>query len=120
MITQFPLDQLAIGVARQRRGSHNEAFRNHVVGEISGAEGGQLIGIESLLAGDDEGMNALAEHRAGLGDDRGFDDGRMSQKDVLHLDTVNLVAAAIDDVLLAIEKAQIAVVIYRADVAGFP
>ena len=59
---------------------------------------------------DNEGVHALAKHRARLGDDGRLDDRGVVEQDVLDLGGENLVAAAVDDVLDAVDHTQVAAV----------
>src|SRR5258707_400726 len=68
----------------------------------------------------DKGVDAFGEDRIRAADHRAFDDAGMMAEDVLDLDAIDLVAGAIDHVLLAVEDAEISVRVDGADVAGAP
>jgi hypothetical protein len=94
-------------------------FRHLVVGEQSCAVALQ-IGRLHARRGDHEGVHALAQHRAGLRHHGGLDHARVAHQRVLDLDRIDLVAAAVDHVLLAVEHAHVALRVLRADVARAP
>src|ERR1700722_20262789 len=73
-LAQLPLENLAIGVARQRTLETQKRLRHLVVGEEVGAVMLKL-GLIDCVTKHDEGMNALAKHRAGLCHHRDLDDG---------------------------------------------
>ena len=78
------------------------------------------LGLFDSVTEHDEGVNALAKHRAGLGHDRDLDDGGMFEQDVLDLGSVDLEPAAVDHVLDAIDDPQIALLIHDPEIAGLP
>jgi hypothetical protein len=96
------LGDLAVEVARQRLGADGPGLGHGVVGDARGAEGLQGGGARLLAdrAHADEGVHALAEHRAGNADERRLDHLRMLGKHVLDRGAVDLEAAAVDHVLL--------------------
>jgi hypothetical protein len=65
----------------------------------------KLIFLDSV-AQHDEGVDAFAEHRTWLRHHRDLDDCGMFEQDVLDLGGVDLIPAAVDDVLDAIDDAQ--------------
>src|SRR5215467_8156636 len=77
LLAQLPLHHLAVGVARQRLGGAGVARHHHR-------------------------MHALAEHRAGLRDDRTFDHAGMAREHRFDFGGIDLETAAVDHVLLAI------------------
>src|SRR5262245_55790254 len=82
--------------------------------------GGKLLARHAVAGKTDNGVRALAEHWTGPWDDGSLHHIGMAHERVLHLDAVNLVAAAVDHVLLAVEHAHVALGIDRADVARAP
>ena len=81
---KLPLENLAVGVARQRAFEATERLRDLVVGEDVGAVALKL-GFFDGVTEHDEGMDALAKHRAGLRHDRDLDDRWMFEQNVLDL-----------------------------------
>src|SRR5215831_9451526 len=118
-LAQLPLHHLAVGIARQRLGGERDRFRHLVVGQPLRAPGAQRLGGDGV-ARHHHRMHALAEHRAGLRDDRTFDHAGMAREHRFDLGGIDLETAAVDHVLLAIEHAHEIVGVDRADVAGMP
>src|SRR3984893_7648381 len=65
-------------------------------------------------------MHALAEHRTGFCDDGALDHARVAGENGFDLGGIDLQAAAVDHVLLAIEHADKIVGIDRTEIAGMP
>ncbi len=65
-------------------------------------------------------MHALAQHRARLCDDRALDDAGMTGKHGFDLGGIDLQAAAVDHVLLAIEYPHQILRVDRTEIAGVP
>ena len=66
----------------------------------------------------DERARVLAEPRVGRGDDRDLGDAGHAQQQLLDLARADVLAAADDDVLLAVGDREVAVGVEHADVAG--
>ena len=66
----------------------------------------------------DEAAAVLAEAHVGRGDDRDLGDAGHAQQQLLDLERADVLAAADDDVLLAVDDREVAVVVEHADVAG--
>ncbi len=63
-------------------------------------------------------MSTLAKNRTRIGNQRRLADTFVFQQKVLDLGAENLVAAAVDDILLAVANTDIALGIARGDIAG--
>src|SRR5579862_9581485 len=118
-LAQVTLQHLAVGVARQRVVEPVEFLRDLVVGEHVGAVAREFAFLH-LVAKHDKGVDSLAEHRTGLGDDRRLDDRGMIEEDVLDLGCEDLVAATVDDVLDAVDDPEVALLVHDAEIAGLP
>jgi hypothetical protein len=77
----------------------------------------RLVGARPGLEGD-EGEDLLAQLRVGPADDGGLGDGGVLVQHLLDLARVDVVAAADDEVLLAVDDEQVAVLVGVAEVAG--
>src|SRR5262249_35883932 len=84
--TLIPFAALELGVVHlaaacfwQIRYYFNE-LRNHVLGQSLGAEGEQLIGIDSPLLEDNEGLDSLSKHTVRDANDSGVADDAALKK----------------------------------------
>src|SRR5258708_25699938 len=119
-LAQLPLHDLAIGIARQRPRRQVDRLRHLVIREPLGAPRAQRLGADAAVAGHDHRMHALAQHRAGLCDDGALDDAGMSGKHGFDFGGIDLQAAAVDHVFLAIEYPHQIVRVDRTEIAGVP
>src|SRR5439155_23950741 len=108
---------LPAGAARERVDGEHEA--GVFVGRHSIAyQGLQLVDVARLRARNDEGDHFLSEPRVWYADDDRLVDVRVAVEDLFDLARVDGVAAANDDVLLAVDEEQVAILVEVADVAG--
>ena len=80
----------------------------------------QLLRRCAAVAQGDKGMHPFAQHRAGFGDHRAFEHRWMCVQGVFDLDGVDLVTAAVDHVLLAVNHFHITLGVNRPDITGMP
>jgi O-acetyl-ADP-ribose deacetylase (regulator of RNase III) len=115
---------ISLPLALRGSGSAHQVKRlgHLVVGQPRGAVGAQRGASSSrgAPAGVHEGMHPLAQHRAGAADDGRLHHAGPGHQHVLDLDRIDLVAAAVEHVLLAVEHAHIALGVDRAQVARMP
>ncbi|MGW5515067.1 hypothetical protein [Nocardia africana] len=97
---------------------HDERSRAFVWGEVPGADGFQVGGIDGrarswLAIGDDE----FSPLFVGYADHGRFEDGRVAGQDIFYFLGVYVFSAANDDLLGAPDQRQIAVLVDMTDIA---
>src|SRR5579871_5069724 len=115
-LAQIALEHLAVGVSGQRVLETMKGFRNLVVRELFRAVAGELF-VRDRLAQNDEGMDALAEDRAGLCNDCRFHHRRMVEQNILDFGGEDFESAAVDDVLDPVDDPQVALLVHDPEIA---
>ena len=116
-VAQTALEQLSIRIARQRRRRKSDRLRYLVIGQVDRAVGAYRIGVEIAGRGMQNGVDTFSQDRTRRAYDCGFDYTRQLHQHVFHFGRVDLVAAAIDHVFLAIEDAHEILCVIRSDIA---
>src|SRR5260370_33501737 len=111
---------LAIGIARQRLRGERHRLRHLVVRKPFGAPGAQGLSPDVAVPGHDHGVDTLAQHRTGFGDDGALDDIGMAGEHGFDLGGIDLQPAAIDHVFLPIEHPNEILLVDRTEVARMP
>src|SRR5438477_13204913 len=115
---ELELLELAGGGAGQL-GSELDRRRALEVGQVGAAVLDELgLGGLGACFEDDQGLDRLAPLLVGDADDADLGHGRMREHPVLDLDRRDVLAAADDDVLLAVGDSEVALVVEGPTVAG--
>src|SRR5690606_10734559 len=117
----FRAQVLAQHLAHRRLGQFlaKDDFLRHLVGgEMLPAVLDDVLLGEVGVSGDHVGPHPLATFRQGNADDRDLGDRRNAGDAVLDLVGIDVEAADVDQVLLAIDDTQIAALVHDGDVAG--
>src|SRR3954453_20566757 len=119
LVAQLRLENLAGRIARQRFVAQRDVLRHLEVRHALARMGEDGLDVEALaVVGHDHDPDLLAHHVVGDADrDNLADAGRAGQR-ALDLDRVDVLAAAVDHVLLAIDDVEQPVLVDPAEVAG--
>ena len=116
---QFALQELAVGVPRQRVGEEPDVGGDLVAGEVAGAVGAQVLGRQlAALAQHHGGGHVLAQPHVRHAEHAALGDRRMVVHGGLDLGAIDVLATAQHHVLLAVDDEDEAVGVDLGDVAG--
>src|SRR6266851_9211459 len=117
--SQHRLQHLAARIARHRLRSDGDELRNFEIGKLLAREGDKIGHVNALSrTWHDHRSYLLSHHRIRYSDHCYFEYRGVRGKRILHLDAIDVLAAAADHVLLPIYYLHEALVIDSSHVAG--